>query len=442
MKPKLALPLVLILFLFWRMTSGLLQVPPEGDEELRLRVSRNFFTLFVEHNLNPAVWPDSFENRTFAPLPQYFAGLSWWILGYSPGQLPEPKYDFSRSFEYNVRQGAWPPDPMLFGGRAIMAYLTLMAAALLCRLGRLISGSACGLIAMTLFGSSPGALLFGRGIMDEPLVVFFSLATIVALVYLARLVTGPVRISRLQLIIIFLAISTAAGLALASKLSALVLFPIISLLLIEIGVWRFVGLSRQKGRPNHLLRDRRLIASMLGAALIPVSATAILLAIYPYFYVDPIYRLVGLFTFRLEVTQGIVPAIPGVELDGLLARVNATFNFALAKQPLIGAMLGPWPQALVFVLGIMLLVKSSLMSESQLARASAMSVLIWAAGTVGGIGEVVSLRLPRYYYPILPVTTLATAIILNKGVQLGTQSIRIAKARWMSAKLNGELSGG
>jgi 4-amino-4-deoxy-L-arabinose transferase-like glycosyltransferase len=195
---------------------GVPGVPFHPDESTYLYMSRDFDLLFRQGNPAAVTWQaanqaqDVIRYRLLdGPLTHYLPGVGRLLAGY-PQALPHD-WDWSASWTTNAALGTLPDPGLLNAARWPAAALTVLSLLPLYGIGARLGGTATGLAACALYGLSGLVLLHGRRGMAEGPLLFFSLA---AVWLFLRWPNRPILAG------------AATALAVAAKLTALVLLPV------------------------------------------------------------------------------------------------------------------------------------------------------------------------------------------------------------------------
>jgi len=231
--------LLFAVFAWW----GVPNVPFHPDESTYLYMSRDFDLLVRQGDPVAVTWQaanqpaDVLRYRLLdSPLSAYLPGLGRLLSGYAE-TLPHD-WNWTVGWDANVALGAVPGASLLIAARWPAAVLTVLSLLPLYGIALRLGGVGTGIGAVLLYAFSGLVLLHGRRAMVEGPLLFFILATIWLILDRRRqpLLWG-----------------CAAALAVASKLTALSLLPVLAMALL----WGEPGEpGRQAGRLGWATRQR------------------------------------------------------------------------------------------------------------------------------------------------------------------------------------------
>ncbi|MGH0029128.1 MAG: ArnT family glycosyltransferase [Myxococcota bacterium] len=302
-------------------------------------------------------------------------------------------YGFGRSVEWNRRNGFLPARETLRAGRLPVALLGVAGAvalyALLC--GVVHRGWAFAVA--LLYATSPLVWTAARRAMLDGPALAFSLGAVLAAAAVCR---APRRLAPM------LAAGLLCGAALASKLNAAVLVPVLVLAF---------GLEAVRRR------DPRLLGR---AALAGVLALAVFVGTNPTLYVAPVEGMLSMLRIGGEV-GGLGRIFPGVSLPTLASRVEAAARFLLVDGGVVGGRLGVPVDLLLLPAGAVLLVRRAR------GDATARLCALWLVCGVTAVCVWPPVRWDRYFLPALPPIAVAEALALGAAGSLVAE--RFARAR-------------
>ena len=293
---------------------GVPAVPFHPDESTYLYMSRDFDLLVRQGDAAAVTWQAAQQPaRVIAyrlldgPLAHYLPGAGRLLAGY--GQPLPVDWDWSASWAANLAAGALPAAGLLNAARWPAAALTALSLLPLYGIGVRLGGTATGLAAAALYGLSGLVLLHGRRGMAEGPLLFFSLATIWLTLY------GP----RWPIVI-----GAAAALAVAAKLTALLLLPPVALVLL----WQ----------PGTYGADRPGWRSQLRAmGLWALSFAGFSWLLTPPLWAQPIAGLAAMLAARRQLLAnqagGLAQAGPGQVLSTIPERLFAMLYHVYFAPP-------------------------------------------------------------------------------------------------------------
>ena len=448
--PFRQLPTVLILLgllmLAFYIGIGMSAVPFHADEALHLATSRDYIPYFV--NSSPAslrVYPpieiDSspYLRLTSGTVHAYTTGFALW----HGGDSTQDSETWSKGWYYgegvasNRAAGRVPSDSVLQIGRIPSTLFTIGSVGLLYLIGAELRGWRVGIIAATFFTLHPAVLLNGRRVMQEGALAFFSLAVVLVGIYAAKNFSYR----------LWILLGVVSGLALASKMTALLVIGGVGVGLFFINVGQTHGLGGRilnstvvsKADPApYVTTKQRNAPTLLLSGLI---AVIIFLALTPAIWSNPPARLWDAISLRREVLAGQADAATQT-YDNWVERPLALFSQAFPDEAQyfesedfaddellaadiadyelqhLGGLRFPWVGR-VFAAIFMGLGLLTLLNEIRLTLTAKMErfasphtivVLGWIIAV--GLGLVLSIPMgwARYYLPWIPIAMLLVGV--------------------------------
>jgi|YNPNPStandDraft_1061719.scaffolds.fasta_scaffold13965_2 4-amino-4-deoxy-L-arabinose transferase-like glycosyltransferase len=415
--------------------GGIALVPYHGDESTRIHMSHDFQYLFVEHDLskllhseNPPDPPTQATRQLDLPLAHYLISLSWRAAGYSDADLPT-YWAWGGSWDWNAQRGAIPSEGVLIASRwlpALMGALGVIAVGILAQqTGR----PAAAILATALLASEPVYLLSVRRAQTEgPLLGFSGLTLVLTATCLIRRASDrpPSRWGQLGW---WVGIGLLTGCTVASKMPGGMTALAVALALIVNQDWRTNW-------------QAALARSVTEVAVVAATALAVVFALSPYYWRDPLARLEDAIRTRQQITadqaqvHGQLESV-GERVRGLTEQVfwgapiyyeDAEWQSWVGDQiaqyeasPLSGWHRPAWARAgliAAFAAGLAWLVIYKPAEQAQ--RAVQGLVLIWLGVTV--IGSLISVPFgwQRHYLPLWPVV----ALIEGTGLAVAAEGVR------------------
>jgi 4-amino-4-deoxy-L-arabinose transferase-like glycosyltransferase len=294
-------------------------VPFHPDESTYLYMSRDFDLLFRQGNPAAVSWaaanqpPDVIRYRLLdSPLTHYLPGLGR-LLGGFVNPLPHD-WDWTVDWAGNSAIGAVPDVGLLNAARWPAAILTALSLLPLYGIGSRIGGLGTGLAAVALYAFSGLVLLHGRRAMAEGPLLFFSLLTVCLILYWPRqpLLWGA-----------------SVAFAVAAKLTALALLPVVGVAL----VWRQPDQAVSPGQWRRWIGRDRAMAMLLCA----FSFTAVGWLLTPPLWAQPIAGMRAMLDARRQVvtnqTSMLVAAAPSQVAGSLGQRLFAMLYHVYFAPP-------------------------------------------------------------------------------------------------------------
>jgi 4-amino-4-deoxy-L-arabinose transferase-like glycosyltransferase len=420
---------------------GVPGVPFHPDESTYLYMSRDFDLVVRQRDPAAVTWQaanqpaDVLRYRLLdSPLSHFLPGLGRLLSGYAD-TLPHD-WNWSTNWAGNVALGAVPEPGLLNAARWPAAVLTVLSVLPLYGIGLRVGGMGTGVGAALLYAFSGLVLLHGRRAMAEGPLLFFILAAVWLILYCPR---RPVPWGG------------AAALAVASKLTALSLLPVLGLTLLwrqpgEAGSqtgWRgwadrqrfrsvamcvasFVGLSwlltpplwsQPIGGIAAMFDARRqLVANQAGAlsTAAPVQAVASLPArlfamLYHIYFAPPAFWEVPNYAQQTAAAERAYLAMP---LQVGWHTTSLSFNLIAGGLLLALTLAGA-------IFGLHDLAAHGLRAATQPTapeRYALWVLLAWSATTVVGLLSI-NTAWQRYYLPLIPIVCLWAAYGLVRALR-------------------------
>ena len=394
-----------------------------GDEAMHIYGSRDYAVAFIyrapdELTAGPPYLIDSdpFLRILNGSLIRYSIGLSWHVAGLNDGDLPpRPGWDWGLDYATNVETGHRPSDKLLTSARLSSALFLALSVAVMFAIGWQFGGRLPAYLASGLYALNPIVLLNGRRAMQEGLMLFFGLLTVLIAIHISKRREQEAAISWRW----WLALILSSALALASKHSA--------------GI--FVASGFGWILLADLTRDRRRVAkSIARLALSTVLVLALFVAFSPALWRNPLDRFQDLLTVRrdlIDIQANADPDAPislGERIEGFVMQpfIEKPAHFEVASwgeaqpivdeierfdaSPLSGARFGVWlglPLTLLAGGGLALL----LWARLRVSKTHTSGLLLWLGITAASL-LVNPLPWQRYYLPLIPIVTLLAGFAL------------------------------
>lgn len=401
--PRLVAALWLALLTVY-ILAGTAFVPFHGDESTQIYMSRDYAYLFLDGDLErvrysaaPASPTEQHLRLLNGVVSKYLIGLAWRAAGFSLADLNE-QWDWGADWNYNQQNGHAPAPALLLAARWPSALLLALGAAAMFALGCIVGGAPAAYLGSLYYALHPALLLNGRRAMMEGSFLAFSLLALLAgLWFVRRPGWKPA-----------LALGLAAGLALASKHTAL--FGAAAV---------FIGCLVMA-----LPASRRLLL-WLAAALL---ALLVFLALNPAWWDDPLGRAAEVLRLRQELLAIQTSVFgsytgPADQLAGFLHQTfiaHPQYYEAPAWADYIGGQIAdyeasPWCGVSLggSIAGGALLAALTLWGGGRLLRrrdAVAGLILLWSAALALSTLALTPLEWGRYYLPVYPAIGLLAAV--------------------------------
>jgi 4-amino-4-deoxy-L-arabinose transferase-like glycosyltransferase len=427
--------------------SGVPTVPFHPDESTYLYMSHDFDLLLRQGNPAAVSWlapntPEAVQRYRLldSPLTYYLPGLGRLLGGYSE-HLPND-WDWSGNWAANIALGALPGPGLLTAARWPAAVFTVLSVLPLYGIGFRLGGRLTGLGAALLYAFSGLVLLHGRRAMSEGPLLFFILLT------LWLVLVAPRRPALW---------GAAAALAVAAKLTALSLLPVLALAL----CWPRPGANGWRAWLN---RQQVTRAGLCAATFVVLSAV-----LSPFLWSQPLAGLAAMIDARRQLLTnqtGALAAAGSIQVAATLPqRLFAMLYHVFFAPPAFSDISNYAPQtaaaeqrylslplqtgwhstSLSFNLaagglllalalaGIFFAVRARLTQRfptqpafGQMEPRVAGLLLLWSLFSVVGL-LVINIAWQRYYLPLIPVACLWAAYGAVQVVRPFTAALA---ARW------------
>jgi 4-amino-4-deoxy-L-arabinose transferase-like glycosyltransferase len=424
--------------LIFYILMGVPLVPFHGDESTLIYTTRDYAYQFIDrdvsmlmYNGNPAINPMDQDLRILdGRVHKYLGGFFWHLAGYSADDLNTP-WDWGGDWNYNIAAGHMPSEPILMLTRFASAVLMAAGVVAIFGVGMRVDGRITAYVASALYALNPALLLNGRRSMMEGSLMGFSMLTVLAALFLLTsqrhqaergLVGEPtIRPYGLRLLFKALLLGLAAGLALSSKLTGVLVVGI---------VFGAVGLYAL------LCRDKRTLPLIGSLALASIVALLVFYAFNPLWWGDPIARAGLVAETRLNFIQnqiGFFDEYPTFrdQVAGFARQViggEPQFYEIAVWQEYIGDQISTYmssiwagfslPVVLTLVLyafGIWRLLRGE-----QRKQAERFVVGVWIVGITLALIVATPFEWQRYYLPVIP----ALCVLAGLGAEALWRGLR------------------
>jgi 4-amino-4-deoxy-L-arabinose transferase-like glycosyltransferase len=220
--------------------AGLEKVPFHGDESSQIYLSRDYHTLFYDHNWSAIrvrgnLWRTRAQYlRTMGgDINSYTIGLAWDLAGYSVHDI-NYGWQWNNNVQYPVDQwvfnlayGNRPSNGLLYVSRISSTLFTVLSIVVLYLIARTLSGSRLAAwVACLIYTTTPAILVNGRRATQEGALLFSTLLVILVAIQVIRVQARPA-ITWRRLGTWYLGLGAVSGFALASKhSSATIIAPV------------------------------------------------------------------------------------------------------------------------------------------------------------------------------------------------------------------------
>ncbi len=379
------------------------------DEANWIRVSIfSFNTFFIERNYQDDGWSNSFRTFGFQnpQVGKFIIGGSLYLHNYRDfeGVIA---WNPDEDLEWHVDQGVVPPAEERFAARlpvillasgtvSLVGVLTMIVLSYLLRSRMLLFLG--GIVAATFFATHP--LIWNHGhqaMLDVPAIFFSTLAIFFITVTILRCPKG---LSKRSLFLGF-AGALSTGLAISTKMNALLTWGVILLVLLIglIGSWVF---KMQQGKRNNYF-----VIQLLFQLVIP---PAIFFGSNPFLYNDSIANLKRMILFSGRIANRRAQ-LPNAALYTFFEKVNAFSKLGFggsASSLHVNALFN----LLIFAIGFAAICYALFKFRNAQAEVTLtfLLLLIWVCGVGLGVLWWTPLAWGRYYVPWVPAASIIQGI--------------------------------
>lgn len=409
--------------------AGVRLVPFHGDESTLLYMSRDFYTQFIDGDLDALDYrgwflldPEAASQQQLRLLNGTIAktlyGLIAYISGYAADDINN-QWVWGAGWDWNRDNGHMPSDDLLLRARYVSALMLVGSVLVLYAVASHLGGRTAAILTTAYYALNPAVLINGRRAMMEGSLLLFSLLVVWAGL-LALRDRRPWQYALLGIV---------SGLALASKHTAAVTLVAIFGGLALIDLWHL----RSQFRVTRLIRRW---GALLATGLL---ALAVFLMLNPAWWSDPLGRVNTVLEERVRLLTGQIAAFGGYndatdqlagflrqtlivapmysEVDFFLAYIPdqiASYEASLWRGVSIG---GSLPGALILVA----LVGIGGIALWRQRNTSAALIGFWAVPTLLFVWLATPLEWQRYYLIAYPVIGLLAALGLVSVLNSLTQ---------------------
>ncbi|WP_448335060.1 ArnT family glycosyltransferase [Bellilinea sp.] len=421
-------PLIFIIFLFSILYFlGINEVPFHPDESTQIFMSRDVQIFLSQPSLlfyNPD-HPEYLRQKyrlIDPPLSRWVIGIAQLIFNLPP--LPSD-WDWSRTWEENLQNGALPSKDNLFISRLSVSFVFPLLLFLAFRTGERIGGKSTAWLNLTFTATNALILLHTRRAMAESLLLFFTSLSIyffikekksawvtacfVALAFNAKYSAAPLFLAGLiGCLLIPIKLRVPIRQILKSVVLYSIIFVLITLLLNPV-LWStpFEAIKAAFTERQSLLFAQTAAIGGYNPAQTPQTIPARLLAFIAQVYIaPPAIADVGNYLAATETQTKIYFSRPWNNLtNGFFI---GGFFFALS------------------LIGLIWMIRDAWRSRQELDN-PVILLLITFALQLAGIVTGIPLSFQRYYIPLLPFLTIFMAFAITSGIHLSVNSAKSKK---------------
>jgi 4-amino-4-deoxy-L-arabinose transferase-like glycosyltransferase len=262
--------------------AGLEEVPFHGDESSQIYLSRDYYTLFNDHNWSSIrvrgnLWRtrEQYLRTMGGAINSYTIGLAWDLAGYSVHDINyswrwnnNVQYPVDQ-WVYNLAYGNRPSNRLLYVSRISSTLFTVLSIVVLYLIARTLSGSRLAAwVACLIYATTPAILVNGRRATQEGALLFSTLLVILVAIQVIRVQARPA-ITWRRLGAWYLGLGAVSGFAVASKHSSA---TIIAAAFLTIGALPWLRMRENKAFNKVFLRRHyfTLVAAVLVMALVAI----------------------------------------------------------------------------------------------------------------------------------------------------------------------------
>jgi 4-amino-4-deoxy-L-arabinose transferase-like glycosyltransferase len=452
--------LLLAAFIF----AGVSLVPFHGDEATLIYMSHDYDYQFLQRDLslvqysNPPISAQEQDLRLLnGTVNKYLIGLAWHIGGFTADDLNE-QWDWGGDWNYNRQNNHAPSEALLLVARIPSTLLLVVGMVAIFALGWQLGGRPVAYLAALFYALHPVLLLNGRRAMMEGSFIAFSLLTLLAAVWWLKMITvrpnaidsngsigadanlwfvRPASTNHQQLMtwLVSIAFGIAAGLALASKHTALFT---VAAVFGGCGVWVFIEPQKNEDR-NGAWHDVPLRLSQL--ILAGVIALTVFYILNPAWWGDPMTRAGQVLERRQELLteqtaffggyDGLGDAFAGFLRQAFIAQPQyyeapgweSYIGDQIASyeaSPLRGVTIGGSVIGVVMVVILVVIGFWALLRDRTIPASTRWVVGFWALAMFVTTALLTPIEWQRYYLPVYPAIGLLVAL----GIWWITKTIR------------------
>lgn len=346
------------------------------DEGLWVTVSNKLFRLyFIEHDFDHTAWHE--EYSTFGSrqpqIGKYIIGLGTSFVDFN--DEPERyRWIYRQSAAWNMEHTV-PPADLVTSGRIPVALMGVVTGLTFYWLVTLVTNRLVGIFALaSLIGAGLLISSSRQAMIDTPALAF-SMMTLIGMVHVLRAIRSE---RTLQAVILALPTGLAAGLAVGTKLNAiLILLVCVAALLLEA-----------------LLAGRRSVgASILALGVLVGAVSLVVYGSNPFLYRQPLAGVAHL----LELSS-LVAAIPLDQLLTVPERIAAVWASMELYAPL--HVLGVPGDRWLVLLGVVALSAKTYQGLRGLRELQLDLIILWICITYVGVTLWIPHNWSRYYLPL------------------------------------------
>jgi hypothetical protein len=434
--------------------AGTMLAPFHGDEAMHIYTSHDYATAFIQKQPGQLLVQPPYDIDSDARLRllngsvmRYSVGLAWQLAGLNESDLPpHPGWDWGLYYDQNVATGHRPGSALLDAARTVSSWYLVGSIAVLFGIGWQIAGRPLAYLASLLYTLNPIILLNGRRALVESAMLCFGLAVIWVALAIAkpRMPPRPLwergsggegeKADRVG-IGWWIALAVTSALALASKYTGTIFVggAFGGLFVVEL-LSPSPPTPLPQGGEGLRRRVKQLAFGVVRLAVTGVAALALLVALSPALWSDPVARakdLGAMLTDQVNIVVSILPDAPQPVSRRISDTITESFmqpaqQFEQASwadaapitaeierymaSPLSGLQFGPLLGGLLTLLsgfGLVALFWPRLRPFSSWGLSVVLSV--WLLVMVANL-LINPIPWQRYYLPLIPITTLLAGI--------------------------------
>ncbi len=410
---------IFILALAAYILAGTTLTPFHADEATQIYMSHDYAYQFLQGDLNLVTYHDppiSQQEQDLRMLNgsvnKYLVGLAWHLAGFNVEQLNQ-QWDWGADYNYNTTTNHAPSQELLIASRIPSAVLLATGVLWIFLIGMQLGGRPTAYLAALFYALNPLLLVNGRRAIMEGSFIAFTLLTVLAAIWWVKASHNRIWLAAILL-------GAAAGLALASKHTALfVIVPLLSACFL----WALAGAvcieSRQQG-----------IRGLVSLLVVGAVAVLIFYILNPVWWGDPLNRAGEVLALRERLLSEQTAVFGGY--SGIGASIAGFFSHIFVGLPqyfevagwenYIGDQIAAYETSFwkgisiggstiggLILLALTLAGFVRLFLKSPVSNGVRVLVFVWGASALASTLLLTPLDWGRYYLPAIPVVGVLSA---------------------------------
>ena len=383
-----------------------------GDENYWLKSSKYFKLFFIDRDFSNKEWTERMAYEE-PPVGGYIIGLALSVFGYGDkiqalGDMN--RWVFLEDYDWNVAQGALPPEEILYVARLAIAILGSLTCLMIYWIGKSIFGVRAGLIAALLLAYNPLMLSYGRRAMTDVPLLFFLTANVVLMIFFYQsLLKKKILQTFVFSALTGVNIALAAGTKLSGVLAAIIFVSFCMLIV-------FIKAGQPKLQQDIIRSSKEIKITLISLLIAGVIAIFVFVVINPYLYHQPLKGMIYLVKYRIQLLQE-QPGLYGIALTSLSQKFSFVMRIPLlpGNQVILGNIFKSPVAICLFLLASAMLLYGEVKYILKNYRASLRSIIfIWIAVTFFGIIVWIPIDWDRYCLPLVPCVAMMIGYGIDK----------------------------